>query len=207
MKRKIDLENWNRQEVFYFYKSFDEPYFGVTVNVDVTKAFALAKQKEVSFFTYYLYAATRAANELAPFRYRIENDEVWEYENLQASAVISRADGTFGFSYIPYHVDIQVFKQNIQAETDRVQVDRNLMPSKSGENVIHFSSLPWLQFTSLTHARHFSYKDSVPKISFGKVFDLSDKKMMPVSVHVHHALADGLDVANFIDLFQEYVQF
>lgn len=207
MKRKIDLENWNRQEVFYFYKSFDEPYFGVTVNVDVSKAFVLAKQKNVSFFTYYLYAATRAANELAPFRYRIENDEVWEYENLQASAVISRADGTFGFSYIPYHVDIQVFKQNIQAETDRVQVDRNLMPSKSGENVIHFSSLPWLQFTSLTHARHFSYKDSVPKISFGKVFDLSDKKMMPVSVHVHHALADGLDVANFIDLFQEYVQF
>lgn len=204
MKRKLDINTWSRKEVFEFYKGFDEPYFGVTVNIDVSNTFELAKQNGVSFFIYYLYAATRAANELAPFRYRIENDEVWEFENIEASAVISREDGTFGFSYIPYHVDIQVFKQNVQAEIDRIQTDRNLMPSKGGTNVIHFSSLPWLQFTSLSHARHYAYKDSVPKISFGKVFEQDGKKWMPVSVHVHHALADGLDVANFIDLFQKY---
>lgn len=204
MKRKLDINNWLRKEVFEFYKGFDEPYFGVTVNIDVSNTFELAKQNDVSFFIYYLYAATRAANELAPFRYRIENDEVWEFENIEASAVISREDGTFGFSYIPYHADIQVFKQNAQAEIDRIQTDRNLMPSKGGVNVIHFSSLPWLQFTALSHARHYAYKDSVPKISFGKVFEQNGKKWMPVSVHVHHALADGLDVANFIDLFQKY---
>jgi chloramphenicol O-acetyltransferase type A len=206
MKKKIALENWNRKEIFHFFKGFDEPFFGVTVNLDVSLAFDNAKKHKVSFFTYYLYAATRAANELAAFRYRIEDDEVWEYETLQVSAVISRDNGTFGFSYIPYHPDIQIFKENVATEILRVQSTEHLMPSKSGTNVIHFSSLPWLQFTGLSHARHFGFKDSVPKVSVGKVFEQNGQKMMPVSVHLHHALADGIDVANFINLFQQYVQ-
>jgi chloramphenicol O-acetyltransferase type A len=29
---------------------------------------------------------------------------------------------------------------------------------------------------------------------------------MPVSVHVHHALADGLHVANFLNYFEELLK-
>jgi chloramphenicol O-acetyltransferase type A len=203
MRTQIDISNWNRKEVFNFYKNFDEPYFGVVVNVDVTDAFAKAKTEGISFFVVYLYCATRAVNELKPFRLRIQNDEVWDYEHIEASAVISRSDGTFGFSYIPYHIDIQEFKKNVQAEIDRIEHDRNLMPSTNSEAIIHFSSLPWLQFTSLSHARHYGYKDSVPKISFGKTFQQDSKLMMPTSVHVHHALIDGADVGEFVDLFQK----
>lgn len=32
---------------------------------------------------------------------------------------------------------------------------------------------------------------------------VGDKRMMPVSIHVHHALMDGYDVGMFVDLFQE----
>ncbi|HAI84531.1 MAG TPA: chloramphenicol acetyltransferase, partial [Chitinophagaceae bacterium] len=56
-------------------------------------------------------------------------------------------------------------------------------------------------FTSLSHARSFSFADSCPKISFGKMTVNQDKRTMPVSVHVHHALMDGYHVAQFIDLF------
>jgi chloramphenicol O-acetyltransferase type A len=34
---------------------------------------------------------------------------------------------------------------------------------------IHFSAIPWLNFTSLSHARSYTFPDSSPKISFGKM--------------------------------------
>lgn len=84
-----------------------------------------------------------------------------------------------------------------------MQASTGLDPSGPGQNVIHYSSVPWIKFTSVSHARSFKFKDSCPKISFGKIFDENERKMMPVSIHVHHALADGYHIGLFIDKFQE----
>jgi chloramphenicol O-acetyltransferase type A len=67
--------------------------------------------------------------------------------------------------------------------------------------------LPWLNFTSLSHARAFSFKDCIPKISFGKMTEQNGVKTMPVSIHVHHAIADGSDVGLFVEKFQEILNF
>jgi chloramphenicol O-acetyltransferase type A len=49
----------------------------------------------------------------------------------------------------------------------------------------------------------FSGKDSCPSISFGKMTESNGKRLMPVSVHLHHALIDGLHIGQYIDCFQE----
>ncbi|HTD92472.1 MAG TPA: CatA-like O-acetyltransferase, partial [Chitinophagaceae bacterium] len=66
----------------------------------------------------------------------------------------------------------------------------------------HYSSIPWLNFTSLSHARAFGFGDSIPKISFGKMSVNGDRRTMPVSLHVHHGLMDGYEVGQFVDKFQ-----
>jgi len=72
------------------------------------------------------------------------------------------------------------------------------------ENLIHFSAIPWVNFTSLSHARSYSFPDSCPKISFGKMMIADDgKRTMSMSVHAHHGLMDGFQVGQFIDCFQE----
>ena len=76
-------------------------------------------------------------------------------------------------------------------------------PSTSGENVIQYSSLPWLKFTSLSHAQNSKYPDSCPKISFGQMTINDDKRTMPMSVHVHHALMDGYEVGLYVEGFQK----
>jgi len=72
-----------------------------------------------------------------------------------------------------------------------------------GINLIRYSTLPWFDFTSISHARDFSNDDSAPRITFGKITETAGRRTMPVSIHVHHALADGLHVAQFADLFQK----
>lgn len=203
MKEKIDIDTWIRKDHFNFFSTFGEPFFGVTVDLDCTATYREAKEKAVSFFLLYLHKSLAAANAIEPFSYRIIDGEVWKYDCVNAAATINRPNGTFGFGYLDFYADFNEFKLSADLEIEKVQATTGLIPSASGENVIHYSALPWLNFTSLSHARNFAFQDSCPKISFGKVRDENGRKIMPVSIHVNHALMDGYHVAQFVDAYQE----
>ena len=205
MKTLLDIENWPRKEHFHFFRQFEEPFFGATVEIDCTKAYANAKTLKASFFSYYLHKTLKAVNTIEPFRYRISDDQIYICDQINASATIGREDGTFGFSLIEYNSNFAVFKGITATEIDRIQTTSGLFTRTfDDDNVIHFSAIPWLDFTSLSHARSYTFPDSCPKISFGKM-KIADngKRSMPMSVHVHHGLMDGFHLGQFVDCFQE----
>lgn len=205
MKTLLDLENWPRKEHFLFFKQLEEPFFGITTSIDCTKAYDAAKQLGISFFINYLHKTMVAINTIEPFRYRISGEEIVIYDQINASATISRADTTFGFSLIEYNPDLAVFSEIATKEIDRIQNTPGLFTRTfDTDNVIHFSAIPWIDFTSLSHARSYTFADSCPKISFGKmILDETGKRSMSMSVHVHHGLMDGFHVGQFVNCFQE----
>jgi len=203
MKTVIDIARWIRKDHYQFFSQFEEPFYGITVSIDCTKAYEYARQHKISFFQYYLYQALKAANAIENFRYRIVNKEVYLFNRIDASPTIQRPNGTFGFAYIDYSENEDVFYANATEIIDAEKQASGLKPAVSGENVIHFSAIPWVNFTALSHARCFSFADSCPKITFGKIKEEAGKKTMPVAVHVHHALVDGYHVGLFVDKFQE----
>ena len=205
MRTKINLDEWSRREHFEFFNSFEEPFFGVTVRINCTRAYKTAKERNISFFLLYLHASITSVNETEAFRYRIsEDNQVYMFDIINPSATISREDGTFGFSYIKYQENFDAFYAGALKEIENVKNMSGLNPSgKDDENVVHYSAIPWIDFQSLSHARNFSHKDSCPKISFGKLVKEGDEYFMPMSVHVHHALMDGKHVGEYIDRFQD----
>jgi chloramphenicol O-acetyltransferase type A len=202
MKEKLDIETWERKDHFNFFRNFEEPFYGVCVTIECTGAYREAKQKGVSFFLYSLYQCLTAAQLTVPFKYRIEGDDVYSYDQIDAGLTIPRSNGTFGFGHILYDSSFESYMQGANAEVKRVQSLTTLERS-AANNIIRFSSLPWIDFTSVSHARMFSIDDSCPKISFGKMTNHNGKRSMPVSIHVHHALVDGLHLGQYIDCLQE----
>ncbi len=78
------------------------------------------------------------------------------------------------------------------------------MSKEAGQkNVIHYSSIPWINFTSVSYSHNIKNEESVPKITFGKMVSREDKKIMPVSIYVHHGLMDGLHVGKYLEMFQK----
>ena len=205
MKKLLDLENWNRKEHFLFFKQMQEPFFGVTVTIDCSKAYTASKKLGSSFFIYYLHKTLVAVNNFECFKYRIDNTHIYIHDRIDASATIGRADGTFGFSLIEFHPDYKIFEQTALTEIERIQNTTGLLTREFNEdNLIHFSAIPWLNFTSLSHARNMTIPDSCPKISFGKMMLSEDgKRTMPISIHVHHGLMDAIHVGQMVDYFQE----
>jgi chloramphenicol O-acetyltransferase type A len=205
MKQLIDLATWNRREHFAFFSAMTEPFHGITVDVDCTRAYARAKALGVSFFQLYLHAALRAVNEVEALRYRIEDGKVYCYDRIHASATLTRPDNTFAFSFVPYTDSLTDFGSGLQAEMQAVMHSTGLRLSDvtNRPDVIHFSALPWVSFTGLSHARHYERPDSAPKISVGRYYRRDGALLMPVAVHAHHGLADGYHVGLFFAAFQQ----
>jgi chloramphenicol O-acetyltransferase type A len=205
MKKLLDLDNWNRKEHFFFFKQMQEPFFGVTVEIDCTKAYEQSKTQGTAFFIYYLHKTLMAVNAFESFRYRILNNHIYINDRIDGSATISRSDGTFGFSLIEYNPDYTPFQQTALTEIERIQNTTGLFTREFNEdNVIHFSAIPWLNFTSLSHARNMTFPDSCPKISLGKMMVSEEgKRTMSMSIHVHHGLMDAMHVGQMVDYFQE----
>ncbi len=198
MIREIDIETWNRRDHYRFYSAFEEPFFGVCVDVDVTRIV----ENDESVFMQYLHCAAQAVNSVENFRLRIQGEKVMLYDKINVSVTIAREDHTFDFSYIKYDDSYDVFRAFAQKEVKRIKGSFGLNPNVAGDDVVHYSTLPWLDFTSMSHARWFSFPDSCPKISFGKISEKEGRYSMPVSIHVHHGLVDGYHVGKFVEEFQ-----
>lgn len=143
MKTLLDLENWNRKEHFEHFCRMEEPFFGVTVEIDCTKAYQTAKELNASFFIFYLHKTLVAVNSIENFKYRISEGKIYINDRIDASATIGREDGTFGFSLIEYNSDFEIFKQNALTEIERIQNTSGLFTrSFDDDNLIHFSAIP-----------------------------------------------------------------
>ncbi len=205
MKRILDKSTWKRREHFDFFSKYDEPFFGIVTEIDCTKAYQISKEKKQSFFAYYLHKSILAVNLVEELRYRIKGNEVLIYDEIHASTTIGRKDETFGFTSVAFHKDFEVFNTSLKSEIEGVRSTTGLRINEnaSKQNVVHYSSIPWNTFSGLTHARNFKVEDSAPKITFGKMFQKEDKKIMNVAIYVHHALADGFHIAKHLDYFQK----
>jgi chloramphenicol O-acetyltransferase type A len=204
-REKINLETWERRASFQFFKSFTEPYHGVCLRVDCTETYRYAKQHQLSVFLSLLHRSLIAAHQVENFRTRIVEGEVWRYELINGGSAVGRANGTIGLGHYQFRPQIDEFVRDASVELDRVR-QRNDIERYPDVNLIRYSVLPWFDFTSISHARDFAHEDSAPRITFGKITEAAGRRTMPVSIHAHHALADGLHVAQFVERFQHSLE-
>jgi chloramphenicol O-acetyltransferase type A len=202
-RRKVNLETWPRTAVFHFFRNFTEPFHGVCVRLDCTAAFKFAKDEALSVFLTLVHCSLAAAHEVENFRTRIVDGEVWEYECIDGGSAVGRPNGTIGFAFYLFHESIVEFVRQSSAEVKRVG-NRTDIERYPHPNLIRFSTLPWLDFTSISHARNFEFEDSAPRITFGKITESGGRRTLPVSIHVHHGLVDGSHVAEFVERLQSH---
>jgi chloramphenicol O-acetyltransferase type A len=204
MPHLLDLERWPRRAAFEFFRGYDNPYFNVCAPVDVTPLVSCVRSHAgVSFATACLHAALGVANALEPFRYRLHGGGVLVHERLHAATTELVGDEQLAFLYFDYQDDYAEFRANAARARTAVTAGAGAIGDRPERtDVIHFSSLPWVAFTSISHARNWRREDSIPKITFGRYHWAGGRATMPLSVEVHHALMDGVHVARFFEQLQ-----
>lgn len=200
--KEIDVETWNRKELFRFFKDFDDPYFSLTANVDVTNLHAFCKTNSLSFSLSALHCAVKAANSVREFRIRILNGKVYEFDVVHGSQPILLDDESFIFCLYDYCEDIKEFNKKGRIAAEKCRASGELDENPERFDQIFFSVLPWISFTGFKNAQRRDNAQTVPRIVFGKVFEQDGRRMMPVAIEVHHGVIDGIHVGRFYERFQ-----
>lgn len=204
MSEFLDLRLWPRRASFEHFRSLAQPFFSLCARVDVSALAARVQaQPGATLFLAYHHAALCAANAVAPFRYELEGERVRVHGRVDGSTTVLREDQSIGFANLDYEPDFGRFVERalpVLAAAKRVSAELG-EDADVGRPLIHMTTIPWLAFTSFSHARGAG--DAVPKLAFGRIETQEDgRQWMPVAVEVHHALMDGLHVGQFYAALQ-----
>ena len=204
--KRIDMATYPRRDHFAHFCAMAYPYVGVTVDVDVTDLLALCREKGYSFYLMVLHAVALAADEVPEFRRRIDNGGIVEYESCPTSHTELKPDGTYAYCTLHHHMTLADYIVKAEAARAAVRESGSIEEEDDVQSMYFISTLPWLHYTQLIQPVACG-EESNPRITWGKYQQNSDGRvMMPLSVLVHHALADGLHIARFYEEFERHMK-
>ena len=201
--KQLDLKKWPRIKQYEFFKKYENPFFNLCSTLDITELVRKVKKTNSSLSTSLLFASIHTANRIKEFKYRLKDDGVIICDSIYAGSTVLNDDDTFSFCYFDYYSDFTRFNQNAEKQ---INLSKKGLIEFDGRNndfdIIHYSVIPWISFTSFSHPRNYGTNDSIPKIVFGKYYEENNKIKVPISIEVHHALMDGLHMGRYLEQLQ-----
>lgn len=205
MFKELDLECWPRKATYEFFKDYEDPFFNLTANLDVTRLYSFCKENDLAFSLAALYYSLQTANAVPEFRIRLQDEKLVQFDEIHATQTILNDDDTFSFCYYENKRDVFEFNVAGKAALEKYKALKTFDVESDRLDMIYYSVIPWVSFTSFKHATRIDRTQTVPRIVFGKIFDDGPVKKMPVSVEANHAMMDGLHVGKFFNRFQESI--
>lgn len=198
----VDMEDWDRAAQFQFFRTFDRPHYATTVRMDVTKLMADRKALNLSPFRHAIWSIGSGLHAVPELCMRFRDETVTRYEHLLLSPTIPLDNGDFRYTYMAWNPNRQHFDTHAQDKIAEVRAGAPLSANDGTiEDVAYLSCLPWLDYTSLDNALP-GPDDCIPRVSWGKIVPKGDGFDMAMTIQVHHALVDGLQVAQFFEATQ-----
>ncbi len=201
----VDMLTWKRREYYQMFSQMADPFFNICAPLDISKFYKYIKEQEEPFFMAFLFLATKAANQIEEFRYRIRPDGIFLHDEVHPSYTVMGAEDLFRFCYTDFSPDYFIFKTAAKHATEKSKFKGALDEDVSRDDYLYISCIPWISFTSVAHPISMTRTDSVPRIAWGKFEDREGKKWIPLSVSLHHGLADGFHAGRYFQLLQEYL--
>jgi chloramphenicol O-acetyltransferase type A len=78
MFKEVDIAPWERRSTYEFFLDYEDPYFNITANLDVTALYRFCKTNNVAFSLAILFVSLQSANEIREFRLRMLGEKVVE---------------------------------------------------------------------------------------------------------------------------------
>lgn len=198
----VDLDNWERKNLYAFYSTFDCPCFSLTFKIKCQKVWEECKKDEdKSFFLYCFYYILNSLNSIENFRYRVHEGKVVLYEKCNAVCAIDIGNDLFEEVEFEYFDDMDEFFANSKKIIKRVKEAKNVNVGENDDNQYIVSCVPWLEFESYTPAQ-LDFKQAAPHITFGKYKDGE----IPLTIKANHCFVDGMHIRGFISNLERLLE-
>lgn len=194
-----EITNFERQELFDYYNSKDNPFIYLTTKVDITNIYNKCK----NYYPTIGYIITLAVNKIDNFKYRYENNKIYKYDLLKPNFTHVFNDNNIGF----FTCDMKEKYDDFLNEYNSIK-NKFLETNKSYANIdqgeVWFSCTPWFSMTSLITP--FDKTITIPQFIWDK-FDLeNDKCYINLTIMVHHGFVDGVHIGLFLNKLNKIIE-
>lgn len=206
----VNRETWARSAYFDYYFKTIKCRYNLGADLDITNLQRVRRERGLKFFPVMLYVVMRAVNAHEEFRMAFNaRHELGFWEELCPCYTLFHPETeTFTDSWSEYSGDFSRFYATVTEDMERYRHVTGKIKARDGQppNICPVSNVPWLTFT---HFAQDSYAESEffsPLIKFGKYEQRGEKLVIPVSVSVSHAVADGYHTCRLINEMQNMAQ-
>ncbi len=208
--RVIDKDKYYRKGVFRHFSQDCKCSTSMTARIDVTELVACSKKTETKFYINFLYILSKVLNSRDDYRmgYIWQTDELICYDVINPTQYVFHEDTqTCTPVYTVYSENYDVFYRSAQEDIERAKQTREYgLDMENHPNWFDASYIPWLSYDSLNIELPDGYLFFAPIVNWGKYREENGRLMMPVSVRMNHAIADGFLIANVFRQLQEEIK-
>ncbi|WP_411680919.1 CatA-like O-acetyltransferase [Clostridium thailandense] len=201
----VDLEKWERKEHFKYYTEKIKCGYSITSNLDVTLFKKSLEKNNLKFYPSFIYCVTYNINLMQEFRMRWgENNSLIIYDIVHPNyTIFHKDDHTFSDIWSEYANDFYKFYDNYKYDIEKYSDIKGVkVKTNQPENFYCISCVPWLSFTGYSTYTSDSNPSLMPIITYGKYNEENGKWIMPFTVTISHAVADGYHVSKLINSIQ-----
>lgn len=202
----VDLSAWSRGSLFKFYIDRMRIVMSLTVDIDVTSLVNYGKKNSLKFYPLMIWTVSKVVNSHDEFKYGWnEKGELIKWDVISPSyADFHRDDENFVKMVTQFSDDLSEFYAGFLRDRERSRQLRGIVEHQP-PNRFDVSCLPWVRY------RHFDVhvfdegKFLAPVITWGKYEAECGKLVMPLTMNIHHAVADGFHLSRFFNEVQALI--
>ena len=203
----IDRDAYYRKGVFRHFTEDCKCSTSMTARIDVTELVRHSKESGTKFYVNFLYLLSKVLNSRADYRmgYLWQTDELICYDVVHPTQYVFHEDTeTCTPVYTRYDPDYKAFYQNAIADVERAKQTREYQLDMANHpNWFDASYISWLSYDSLNIELPDGYLYFLPIINWGRYREENRRLLMPLTVRMNHAIADGFLVANVFRLLEK----
>ena len=203
---KINLDNWRRGALFNYYIDQMRIVLSLTVDINVQPLLAYTRQHGLKFFPCMLWVVSRVINAHDEFKYAWDEDGNlirWDYVS-PSYADFHAEDESFGKLSTEYAEELDAFYARFMADRETYGDLRGILPDLP-KNCFDVSCLPWVRYRHVDMHVFDEGKYLAPVVTWGKYEVECKGTIMPLTMNIHHAVADGFHVSRFFNEVQELI--
>ena len=207
--KTINQETYYRKGVFRHFMEDCRCSTSMTARLDVTKLVAYSKRAGTKFYINFLYILSKVLNSRDDYKmaYLWESKQLICYDQINPIQYVFHEDTeTCTPVYTTYYEDYKRFYTDALADVERAKLTREYgLDSSNHPNWFDASYISWLSYDSLNIELPEGYPYFLPIVNWGKYREENGRLMMPVSVRLNHAVADGYLIAKVFKLLEEAI--
>ncbi len=205
----IDKEKYYRKGVYRHFSEDCKCSVSMTARIDVTELVSSSKRRGTKFYIDFLWILCKVLNSRDDYKmgYLWQSDELICYDVINPTQYIFHEDTeTCTPVYSHYCEDYGRFYEDALADIEKAKQTREYMLDAANHpNWFDASFVSWLSYDSLNVELPDGYLYFLPIVNWGKYREENGRLMMPVTVRLNHAVADGFLLANVYRLIEKEI--